>query len=52
MNIGDCRIEIHRRTARWDPAAEVTAAEAMDFWAFAAGLRSDGSVVAVPAVRG
>lgn len=33
----DCRIEIRRRTARWDPDAEVTAAEAMDFWAFAAG---------------
>jgi uncharacterized protein (DUF2236 family) len=33
----DCRIDIRRRTARWDPAAEVTAAEAMDFWAFAAG---------------
>jgi uncharacterized protein (DUF2236 family) len=32
-----CRIDIRRRTARWDPAAEVTAAEAMDFWAFAAG---------------
>jgi uncharacterized protein (DUF2236 family) len=33
----DCRIDIRRCTARWDPAAEVTAAEAMDFWAFAAG---------------
>jgi uncharacterized protein (DUF2236 family) len=32
----DCRISISRRTARWstDP---VSAAEAMDFWAFAAG---------------
>ena len=37
MTRTDCRIEIRRRTARWDPAAEVTAAEAMDFWAFAAG---------------
>ena len=37
MTRTDCRIEIRRRTARWDPEAEVTAAEAMDFWAFAAG---------------
>ncbi|AGB21825.1 hypothetical protein Mycsm_01413 [Mycobacterium sp. JS623] len=37
MNLADCRISIRRRTARWDPAAEVSAAEAMDFWAFAAG---------------
>ena len=37
MTPSDCRIDIRRRTARWDPAAEVTAAEAMDFWAFAAG---------------
>jgi uncharacterized protein (DUF2236 family) len=32
-----CRIDVRRRTARWDPRAEITAAEAMDFWAFAAG---------------
>lgn len=37
MTLTDCRIDIRRRTARWDPEAEVTAAEAMDFWAFAAG---------------
>ena len=37
MTLTDCRIEIRRRTARWDPDADVTAAEAMDFWAFAAG---------------
>lgn len=37
MTPADCRIDIRRGTARWDPAAEVTAAEAMDFWAFAAG---------------
>ncbi len=30
------RISIRRRTARWD-AGDVTIAEAMDFWAFAAG---------------
>jgi uncharacterized protein (DUF2236 family) len=37
MTLADCRIAVRRRTARWDPAAEVSAAEAMDFWAFAAG---------------
>ncbi|MGV0604328.1 oxygenase MpaB family protein [Mycolicibacterium sp. XJ1904] len=31
------RISVRRRTARWDPDADVTAAEAMDFWAFAGG---------------
>ena len=31
-----CRIRIRRRTARWD-SEPVTATEAMDFWAFAAG---------------
>lgn len=31
------RISVRRRTARWDPEASVSAAEAMDFWAFAAG---------------
>jgi uncharacterized protein (DUF2236 family) len=37
MTPTDCRIDVRRRTARWDPDTEVTAAEAMDFWAFAAG---------------
>jgi uncharacterized protein (DUF2236 family) len=37
MRPADCRIDIRRRTVRWDPAAAFTAAEAMDFWAFAAG---------------
>jgi uncharacterized protein (DUF2236 family) len=37
MTLADCRIEIGRRTTRWDPDAEVSAAEAMDIWAFAAG---------------
>ncbi|MGE2720954.1 oxygenase MpaB family protein [Mycolicibacterium celeriflavum] len=31
------RISVRRRAARWDPGAVVSAAEAMDFWAFAAG---------------
>jgi uncharacterized protein (DUF2236 family) len=37
MNLADCRIDIGRRTARWDPLADVSANEAMDFWSFAAG---------------
>ena len=37
MTLTDCRIGIRNRTARWDPDAEVSVAEAMDFWAFAAG---------------
>ena len=31
------RISVRRRTARRDPEADVTAAEAMDFWGFAGG---------------
>ena len=36
LTTGETRITVHRRTARWsdDP---VTAADAMDFWSFAAG---------------
>src|SRR5690349_24798586 len=37
LNPADCRIGIGRRTARWDPIGDVSATEAMDFWAFAAG---------------
>jgi uncharacterized protein (DUF2236 family) len=36
MSLRDCRITVRRRTARWSDD-EVTAADAMDFWAFAAG---------------
>src|SRR5690242_5500778 len=36
MTDGHCRITVRRRTARWD-TGPVTIAEAMDFWAFAAG---------------
>ncbi len=36
LSTADCRIHVDNRTARWD-AGPVTAAEAMDFWAFAAG---------------
>jgi uncharacterized protein (DUF2236 family) len=36
MTAADCRIAIRRRTARWD-TEPVTAADALDFWSFAAG---------------
>src|SRR5215218_610598 len=36
ITAAECRITINRRTARWD-AESVSAAEALDFWAFAAG---------------
>jgi uncharacterized protein (DUF2236 family) len=36
MALCDCRISVGSRTARWSDE-DVTAAEAMDFWAFAAG---------------
>lgn len=36
VSAADCRISITRRTARWDDGP-VSAADAMDFWAFAAG---------------
>ncbi|MGZ5396768.1 MAG: oxygenase MpaB family protein [Mycobacterium sp.] len=36
MTAADFRITIRRRTARWDPEP-VTAADALDFWSFAAG---------------
>jgi len=36
LDVTGCRIGIRRRTARWD-SEPVTATEAMDFWAFAAG---------------
>ncbi|MDT5095640.1 MAG: hypothetical protein QOH60_5003 [Mycobacterium sp.] len=34
---GTNRIQIRRRTARWDTPSPVTASEALDFWSFAAG---------------
>jgi uncharacterized protein (DUF2236 family) len=36
MTVADCRITVRRRTARWD-TEPVSAAEALDFWSFAAG---------------
>ncbi|WP_319445990.1 MULTISPECIES: oxygenase MpaB family protein [unclassified Mycobacterium] len=36
MTLQDCRITVGRRTSRWSDD-DVTAAEALDFWSFAAG---------------
>ena len=33
--MSDTRISVSRQTARWDPDAEVSVREAMDFWSFA-----------------
>ena len=35
--MSETRISAKRQTARWDPDADVSAADAMDFWSFAAG---------------
>lgn len=45
-----CRISVRRRTARWDPGQPVTVADAMDFWAFAAGAANVIMQLSVPAV--
>ncbi|BBX04142.1 hypothetical protein BST36_17910 [Mycolicibacterium moriokaense] len=49
MTAADCRIQIRRRTARWDDRP-VTIAEAMDFWAFAAGAANVIMQLARPGV--
>ncbi len=48
--MSDCRISVKRRTARWDPGAEVSAAEAMDFWSFAAAAANVVMQLARPGV--
>lgn len=50
MTPADCRITIGRRTARWDPDESVTAADAMDFWSFAAGAANVIMQLARPGV--
>jgi uncharacterized protein (DUF2236 family) len=50
MTPEDCRITIRRRTARWDPDEQVTAAHAMDFWSFAAGAANVIMQLARPGV--
>ncbi|MEZ0339024.1 oxygenase MpaB family protein [Mycobacterium sp. pV006] len=44
------RINITRRTARWDPDEPVTVAHAMDFWSFAAGAANVIMQLSVPGV--
>ncbi len=36
LTVADCRIQVRRRTSRWD-SRPVTTADALDFWSFAAG---------------
>jgi uncharacterized protein (DUF2236 family) len=44
------RIEVTRRTARWDPDAEVSVKEAMDFWSFAGAAANVVMQLASPGV--
>lgn len=46
----DTRISVKRQTARWDPDAEVSVAEAMDFWSFAAAAANVVMQLARPEV--
>jgi uncharacterized protein (DUF2236 family) len=46
----DTRISVKRQTARWDPDAEVTVGEAMDFWSFAAAAANVVMQLARPEV--
>ena len=48
--MSDCRISVKRRAARWDPDAEVSVAEAMDFWSFAAAAANVVMQLARPGV--
>ena len=49
LSESDTRITITRRTARWDDR-EVTVADAMDFWSFAAGAANVVMQLALPGV--
>ena len=44
------RISVTRRTARWDPDAEVSVKDAMDFWSFAAAAANVVMQLALPGV--
>jgi len=50
MSLEDCRITVRRRTARWDPDESVSAADAMDFWSFAASAANVIMQLARPGV--
>jgi uncharacterized protein (DUF2236 family) len=44
------RISVRRQTARWDPDAEVSVKDAMDFWSFAAAAANVVMQLALPGV--
>ena len=48
--MSDTRISVTRQTARWDPDAEVSVKEAMDFWSFAAAAANVVMQLASPGV--
>ncbi len=48
--MSDTRISVKRQTARWDPDAEVSVKEAMDFWSFAAAAANVVMQLAWPGV--
>jgi uncharacterized protein (DUF2236 family) len=48
--MSETRISVRRRTARWDPDAEVSVADAMDFWSFAGAAANVVMQLAVPGV--
>lgn len=48
--MSETRISVRRQTARWDPDAEVSAADAMDFWSFAAAAANVVMQLASPGV--
>ena len=48
--MSDNRIVVKRQTARWDPDAEVSVKEAMDFWSFAASAANVVMQLASPGV--
>ncbi len=47
---GQTRISVRRRAARWDPDAEVSVKEAMDFWSFAAAAANVVMQLSLPGV--
>ena len=48
--MSDNRIVVKRQTARWDPDADVSVKEAMDFWSFAASAANVVMQLARPGV--
>lgn len=46
----DTRISVKRQTARWDPDAEVSVKDAMDFWSFAAAAANVVMQLSLPGV--